>query len=59
MTDKIKFIDELATAFYDEVKHSNSSQYICNDGTIIDTDVGYVVEWFREYIDVLKKRYAE
>ena len=56
MNEKI-LIDELIKAIREEIDQSSSSQYVCNDGTIIYTDVGYVEDWFREYADVLRKKY--
>lgn len=39
-------------------KSPNNADYICEDGTIIGTDVGYVYEWFEEYKDILRKKYC-
>lgn len=40
-----------------EIERSNTSQYHCEDGTIIRTDVGYVEDWFDEYAEVLMRSY--
>lgn len=55
--DKKIIINELIKTIREEISQSSLSKYICNDGTIIYTDVGYVEDWFRVYSDVLKKRY--
>lgn len=38
-----------------ELSNSNNSQYRCENGEIIKTDVGYVQEWFEEYKKQLKE----
>lgn len=58
MNEKI-LIDELIKTIKEELEQSSLSKYICNDGTIIYTDVGYVEEWFWEYVNVLRKRYIK
>ena len=55
--DKKVFVNELIETIREEINQSSISKYICNDGTIIYTDVGYVEDWFCEYSDVLRKRY--
>ena len=54
---KNAFINELIDTITEEINQSNTSRYICNDGTVISTDVGYVEDWFKEYADVLRRRY--
>lgn len=39
-----------------ELSNSNNSQYLCENGEIIKTDVGYVQEWFEEYKKQLKEQ---
>ena len=39
-----------------ELDQSSSTRYCCEDGTIICTDVGYVEDWFQEYVEVLRRR---
>ena len=39
-------------------KATTNADYICEDGTIIGTDVGYVYEWIEEYKDVLRRKYC-
>ena len=55
--DKNAFVNELIATITEELDKSNTSKYICNDGTVISTDVGYVEDWFKEYTDVLRRRY--
>lgn len=55
--DKKFFINELINTIKAEINQSSTSKYICNDGTVICTDVGYVEDWFKEYADVLRKKY--
>lgn len=50
-------INELIETIREEINQSGTSKYICNDGTIIYTDVGYVEDWFCVYADVLRKKY--
>lgn len=50
-------IEELIETIEQELSHSSSCQYKCEDGTTIVTDVGYIWEWFGEYSEVLRKRY--
>ena len=54
---KKDFINELIDTITKEIEQSGTSKYICNDGTVISTDVGYVYDWFKEYADVLRKKY--
>lgn len=56
MNEKI-FVNELIATIREEINQSSTSKYICNDGTVISTDVGYVEDWFCVYADVLRKRY--
>lgn len=46
---------ELLDRIERELKNSTSTQYICEDGTIIITDVGYVEEWLVEYRKVIER----
>ena len=50
-------IEEVINTIREEINQSSTSKYICNDGTIIYTDVGYVEDWFCVYADVLRKKY--
>ena len=57
--DKKILIEELISTINEEINQSPSTaRYLCNDGTIISTDVGYVYDWFCKYADVLRKRYC-
>lgn len=55
--DTKAFINELINTIREEINQSSTSKYICNDGTVIFTDVGYVEDWFCVYADVLRKKY--
>ena len=55
--DKKVFVNELIDTIKEELNQSSLSKYVCNDGTIICTDVGYVEDWFCVYADVLRKKY--
>jgi hypothetical protein len=49
--------DEMVlNAIKKELKQSSTTEYICNDGTVIHTDVGYVEDWFNKYEQVLRRR---
>ena len=48
-------LEELINTIKKELEQSSISKYICEDGTVISTDVGYVEDWFYDYIKVLKK----
>ena len=55
--DKNAFVNELINTMREEIDQSSTSKYICADGTIIYTDVGYVEDWFCVYAHVLRKKY--
>ena len=55
--DRRVVVEEIIATIRDEINQSGLSEYVCNDGTVIYTDVGYVYDWFCEYVDVLKKKY--
>lgn len=46
---------ELLDRIERELKNSTSTKYICEDGTIIITDVGYVEDWLVEYKKVIER----
>lgn len=46
--------DNLIKKIKGELKQSSSTKYICESCKIINTDVGYVEEWFDEYIGELE-----
>ena len=51
-------LEALISTIEREIDESpNSSHYLCSDGTIICTDVGYVYEWIGEYAGVLMRSY--
>lgn len=50
---------QLIITIENEIENSDSTRYICEDGSIISTDVGYVYEWFDEYKHVLRERYCK
>lgn len=47
--------EELLDKIQKELDLSTGTRYKCEDGTEIHTDVGYVADWFREYIQVLER----
>lgn len=58
-SDPATVVEGLITTICNEIHNSPySTEYLCEDGTIIRTDVGYVMEWFEEYQDVLRRRYG-
>ena len=55
---KENLIEEIIETIEKELDNTPyGSEYHCEDGTIIITDVGYVLGWFREYKDVLRRKY--
>lgn len=55
---KLEFVDELIKTVMDEFENcENSTQFITKEGNIISADVGYALEWFRDYSEILRKRY--
>lgn len=64
MTNK-ELVEDIIKTIKEEIEDSLSATYYCKDGTVIETDVGYIYDWFvsREkldwigYEDVLRKRY--
>lgn len=54
-----KIIENLITTIEKELKNSTSTQYICENGSIIDTDVGYVEEWFDKYKNMLREKFCQ
>ena len=57
--DRETIINELIATITEELDLSSLTKYICKDGTVICTDVGYVYDWFKEYKKVLKKSVEE
>lgn len=53
------FIENIIQAIEQELEHSSSTCYICKNGEKIDTDVGYVEEWFEKYKQVLRQRFYQ
>lgn len=49
-------IEEIIKKIENEISNSSQTRYICEDGEIISTDVGYVEEWFEKYKLKLKDR---
>jgi hypothetical protein len=53
-------VEDIIQTIKEEIENSPSEiTYLCEDGTEISTDVGYVKEWFDEYQDVLLRKYSE
>ena len=50
-------IEEIISTIESEFENSNHTEYRCNNGSVILTDVGYVESWFKEYKDILRERY--
>ncbi len=48
-------VKELLDRIERELKNSASTQYRCEDGSVIITDVGYVEEWFVEYRKTIER----
>lgn len=57
--NKQEFVDELIKTIENELKNSSQTRYVCEDGSLIGTDVGYVEEWFDEYKYVLREKYCQ
>lgn len=57
--DKKEIIEELISTIEHEIECSSSTRYICEDESIISTDVGYVSDWFNEYKHVLREKYCK
>lgn len=56
---KSEVVEEIIGTIERELdKATNNGDYICEDGTTIETDVGYVYEWFDEYKEILRKKYC-
>lgn len=53
---KADTIEEIIKKIENEISNSSQTRYICEDGEIISTDVGYVEEWFEKYKLKLKDR---
>lgn len=57
--DNRKLIEEIISTIESEFGNSNHTEYKCNNGSVIYTDVGYVESWFKEYKDILRERYCK
>lgn len=57
MSEK-EFIAEIIETIWRELDNSTFSTYVCENGKEIETDVGYVFDWFEEYAKVLRKKYS-
>lgn len=54
-----KVVEEIITTIENEIEESTSSTiYKCNGGSFINTDVGFVNEWFEEYKYILQDKYC-
>lgn len=55
----IDIVEEIIKLIESELEspETNSTEYHCENGTNISTDVGYVYDWFDEYKEVLRKKY--
>lgn len=57
--DKNEIIEDMIKTIENEIKRSTQTRYICEDESIISTDVGYVEDWFNEYKYVLREKYCK
>ncbi len=59
--DTIKkcIVEEIILVIENELEKSSSTQYICEDDSIISTDVGYIEDWFKEYKYILREKYCK
>lgn len=56
--DKKEVVEEIIKNIEEELNQSPTElYYMCKDGSIISTDVGFVEKWFDEYKHVLRERY--
>lgn len=46
---KINMVEEIIATIEGELGNSNSTDYTCEDQSVIPTDVGYVYDWFSDY----------
>jgi len=53
--DKVMTAKELLEKIKRELDNSTSTQYICEDGSVIITDVGCVEDWFVEYRETIER----
>lgn len=52
-------IEKIISTIENEFDNSNHTEYRCEDGPVILTDVGYVEGWFNEYKHILRERYCK
>lgn len=43
----------------EELKNSSGMKYVCEDDSIISTDVRQVSRWFHEYKHVLREKFCK
>lgn len=56
---KLEFVNELIQTIMDEFSNSEySTEFLTKEGEVIHTDVGYALEWFEDYSEILRKRYT-
>ena len=52
-------VEKIISNIENELEDSNYTEYKCDDGSVIFTDVGYVEGWFNEYKHILRKKYCK
>lgn len=58
-SDPTVVVEGLITTIWNEIYSSPyNMEYVCEDGTVIRTDVEHLIDWFEEYQDVLRRRYG-
>ena len=56
---KLEFVNELIQTIIDEFSNSEcSTEFLTKEEEVIHTDVGYALEWFEDYSEILRKRYT-
>ena len=50
-------IKEIFNTISSELERSTNTEYVCEDQTIIKTDVGYVEDWFKDYKKHVYEKY--
>lgn len=50
-------VETIIKTIEDELKNSSDTRYVCEDESIISTDVIQVYRWFHEYKYVLREKF--
>lgn len=51
-------VETIIKTIEDELKNSSDTRYVCEDESIISTDVRQIGRWFHEYKYVLRERFC-